>query len=66
VSAPAFEIEITSQGWPGADDPDLTYDPARIDVQREAQSRERGANPCARCTAVSSLPLLSVIRAGRV
>jgi hypothetical protein len=32
MRAPAFEIEITSQGWLGAHDPDLTYDPARVDV----------------------------------
>lgn len=30
--ASQFEIEITMQGWLGANDPDLTYDPSRVDL----------------------------------
>jgi hypothetical protein len=32
VSLAQFEIEILSQGWLGDGDPDLTYDPASIDM----------------------------------
>ena len=32
MGSPTFEILITRQGWLGENDPDLDYDPARVDL----------------------------------